>query len=141
MSEIRLNKPLSDVDIVLRLAIVGLTLGTAYIHLTLGGMLFTLTAFGFGVFAVALVIPIALAERFRWLLRLGLIAYTVSVIGGWVLDGARYDVAYLTKAIEGALVGLLAIDFVRRDGNPLERLGELIRPRTTRPPGPASGQA
>jgi plastocyanin len=110
----RLTRPLSDGDIVLRLAVVALTLGTAYIHLTLGGLLFTLTAFGYGLFAVALVVPLALADRFRWLIRLGLIAYTLSVIAGWVLDWPRYDVAYMTKAIELVLVALLAIDLGRR---------------------------
>ena len=47
--------------------------GTAYIHLTLGGLLFTLTAVGYVRAALALVIPLAIADRFRWLIRLGLI--------------------------------------------------------------------
>jgi hypothetical protein len=141
MSETKLSRPLGDADIVLRVAILILALGTAYIHLTLGGLLFTLTAFGFGGFAVALIAPIALAERFRWLLRLGLIGFTLSVIGGWVLDGARYDVAYLTKAIEIALIGLLAIDFARRDGSPIERVRDELRSLLGRPHGPASGRA
>jgi hypothetical protein len=119
---------------------VGFTLATAYIHLTLGGLLFTLSALGYGAFAVALVVPIALAERFRWLIRLGLIVYTLSVIGGWVVDGARYDVAYLSKAIEVALIALLAIDVARRDGNPIDRIRDVIR-SLTRPHGPASGRA
>jgi hypothetical protein len=137
MSETRFSRPRSDTDIVLRVAIVALALATAYIHLTLGGLLFALTAFGFGAFAVALVLPVALAERFRWLVRLGLIGYTLSVVGGWVLDGPRYDVAYITKAIELALVGLLVIDVARRDGNPIDR----IRLEMGRPHGPASGRA
>jgi hypothetical protein len=136
----RLSRPLSDADIVLRLAIVALTLATAYIHLTLGGLLFTLTAFGYVGFAVALIVPIGFAERFRWLVRLGLIAYTLSVIGGWVVDGARYDVAYATKAIELALVALLAVDFARRDGNPIDRVRREIRALLVRPHGPASGR-
>jgi hypothetical protein len=141
MSETKLSRPLGDADIVLRVAIVALALGTAYIHLTLGGLLFTLTAFGFGGFAGALIAPIALAERFRWLLRLGLIGFTLSVIGGWVLDGARYDIAYLTKAIEVALIGLLAVDFARRDGNPIERVRHEVRSLLARPHGSASGRA
>jgi hypothetical protein len=141
MSETKLSRPLGDVDIVLRLAIVALTLATAYIHLTLGGLLFALTAFGYVAFAVALIVPIALAERFRWLLRLGLIGYTVSVIAGWVVDGPRYDTAYVTKAIELALVALLAVDFARRDGNPVERIRQLLWTVVARPHGPASGRA
>jgi hypothetical protein len=128
MSETKLSRPFGDVDIVLRVAIVALALGTAYVHLTLGGLLFTLTAFGYGAFAAALIVPVALADRFRWLLRLGLIGYTLSVIGGWVLDGARYDVAYFTKASELGLIALLAVDFARRDGNPITRIRRLLRP-------------
>ncbi len=141
MTETNLRRPLGDVDIVLRAAIVALALGTAYIHFTLGGLLFTLNALGYGAFAVSLIVPIALAERFRWLLRLGLIGYTLAVIGGWVLDGARYDVAYFTKAIEVALIALLAVDFIRRDGNPTERIRHEIRSLLARPQGPASGRA
>ena len=126
MSETRLSRPLGDIDIVLRVAIVALALGTAYIHLTLGGLLFTLTALGFGAFAVALIVPIALAERFRWLVRLGLIGFTLGVIGGWVVDGARYDVAYISKAIEVALIALLMVDFARRDGNPIDRIRDAV---------------
>ena len=59
-------------------AIVGLTLATAYIHLTLGGLLFTLNALGYFTAAVAMVVPLALAVRFRWFVRLGLMGYQVS---------------------------------------------------------------
>ena len=41
---------------------------------------------------------------------------------GWLLIGPRYDVAYLAKAIEIALIALLAVEFVRYDGNPLAAL-------------------
>ena len=37
---------LRPLDVIIRIAIVGLTLGTAYIHSTLGGLLFTLNAAG-----------------------------------------------------------------------------------------------
>jgi hypothetical protein len=141
MSESRLSRPLGDVDIVLRVAIATLALGTAYIHLTLGGVLFTLTALGFAAGAVALVVPLALAERFRWFVRLGLIGYTLSVIVGWVLDGARYDVAYISKAIELALIALLAIDFARRDGKPIEVIRREVRALLSRRQGPAAGRA
>jgi hypothetical protein len=141
MSGTRLSRPLRDADIALRIAIVALALGTAYIHLTLGGRLFTLTAIGYAAFALALVVPIAVAERFRWLIRIGLIGYALSVVGGWVIDGPRYDVAYFTKAIELALIALLTIDFARRDGNPVERIRREIRALLIGPHGPASGRA
>jgi hypothetical protein len=120
---------------------VALALSTAYIHLMLGGLLFALTAFGYGAFAVALLAPIALAGRFRWLIRLSLAAYTLSVIVGWLLDGPRYDVAYITKAIEIALIALLAVDFARRDGTPIGRIRREIRSLLARPRGTASGRA
>jgi hypothetical protein len=141
MSGTRLSRPLRDADIALRIAIVALALGTAYIHLTLGGRLFTLTAIGYAAFALALVVPIAVAERFRWLIRIGLIGYALSVVGGWVIDGPRYDVAYFTKAIELALIALLTIDFARRDGNPVERIRRETRALLIGPHGPASGRA
>jgi hypothetical protein len=106
-------------DVVIRAVIVGLTLATGYIHLTLGGLLFTLNGLGYGVAAIAMVIPLGLAIQFRWLIRLGLIGYAAAAIIGWYLTGPRYDVAYLAKAIEVGLIVLVAVDFVRHDGNPI----------------------
>ena len=65
-------------DVALRALIVALALGTAYIHSTLGGLLFTLNAIGYVTAAVAMVIPLALAVRFRWVVRLGLIGYATT---------------------------------------------------------------
>jgi hypothetical protein len=113
------DRALGPVDIALRIGIVGLTLGTAYIHSTLGGLLFTLNALGYLVAAVAMVIPLALAVRFRWVVRLGLIGYAAMTIVGWAIQGPYYSTAYVAKAIEVALIVLLAIDFVRIDGNPI----------------------
>ena len=67
-------------DVALRALIVALALGTAYIHSTLGGLLFTLNAIGYVTAAVAIVIPLALAVRFRWVVRLGLIGYAATTI-------------------------------------------------------------
>ena len=107
--------PLRRSDLVIRLAIVGLTVATGYIHATLGGLLFTLNALGYVVAAIAMVVPFGLAIRFRWFIRLGLAGYAAATIVGWYLMGPRYDVAYLAKAIEIALIVLLAIDFRRMD--------------------------
>ena|SRR5438477_9061173 len=112
-------------DVILRIVIVGLTLATGYIHLTLGGLLFALNGLGYAVAAVAMVIPFGLAIRFRWLIRIGLIGYAATAIVAWYLTGPRYDIAYLAKGIEVALIGLLAIDFVRHDGSPLAVLRRL----------------
>ena len=113
------DRPLGLTDIVLRVAIVGLVLATAYIHSTLGGLLFTLNATGYLVAAVALVIPIALAVRFRWVVRLGLIGYAAATIIGWAIQGPYFMTAYIAKAIEVTLIILLAVDFARMDGNPV----------------------
>ena len=106
-------------DILIRSGIVALTIATGAIHLTLGGLLFTLNGLGYLVAAVAMVIPLAIAVRFRWLVRLGLIGYAATTIVGWYLMGPRYETAYVAKAIEIALIALLAVDFRRHDGNPV----------------------
>jgi hypothetical protein len=107
-------------DVVIRAAIVGLTLATAYIHFNLGGLLFTLNAMGYVTAALAMVVPLALAVRFRWVVRLGLIAYAMTTIIGWAIQGPYYSTAYIAKAIEIALIALVAIDFARLDGNPVD---------------------
>jgi hypothetical protein len=106
-------------DVAIRAAIVGLALATGYIHSTLGGLLFTLNAVGYATAAVAMVIPLALAVRFRWFVRLGLVAYAMTTIIGWAIQGPYYTTAYIAKGIEVALIVLVAIDFVRMDGNPV----------------------
>jgi hypothetical protein len=106
-------------DVVIRAAIVGLALATGYIHSTLGGLLFTLNAVGYAVAAVAMIAPLALAVRFRWVIRLGLIGYALATIIGWAIQGPYYQTAYIAKAIEVALIVLVAVDFARMDGNPI----------------------
>lgn len=140
MNEPRTGRPLNDADIVLRVAIVASTLATASIHLTLGGLLFTLNGIGYLVGAVAMVAPIGIAVRYRWLIRLGLAGYAATTIAGWVIDPVFYSTAYLAKAIEVALIALLAIDFTRRDGSPIERIRHAIRSLPAPPRGPASGR-
>ena len=120
------DRSLSPVDVALRLAIVGLVLSTGYIHSTLGGLLFTLNALGYLAAAVALVIPLAVAVRFRWFVRIGLIGYAAATIIGWAIQGPYFTTAYIAKAIEVAIIALVAIDFARMDGNPLAVIkGEL----------------
>jgi hypothetical protein len=110
---------LRPLDVVIRIAIVGLTLGTAYIHSTLGGLLFTLNALGYLVAAVAVVIPLGLAIRFRWFVRIGLMGYAATAIVAWAVQGPYYSTAFIAKGIEVALISLLAVDFARMDGNPI----------------------
>lgn len=111
--------PLRASDVAIRVAIAGLALATGYIHLTLGGMLFTLNAIGYATAAAAMIVPLALAVRFRWGVRLGLIGYAATTIIGWAIQGPYYQTAYIAKGIEVALIVLVAIDFARKDGNPV----------------------
>lgn len=106
-------------DVLVRGVIVALTLATAYIHSTLGGLLFTLNAVGYMVAAVAIVVPLSIAVRFRWVVRLGLIGYAATAIVAWAVMGPYFSTAYIAKAIEVALIVFLAVDFVRHDGSPV----------------------
>jgi hypothetical protein len=107
-------------DVAVRVGIVALALGTGYIHSTLGGLLFTLNAAGYLVAAAAMIVPLALAIRFRWLVRLGLVGYAATTILGWAIQGPYYSTAYLAKGIEVALIVLVVVDFVRHDGSPVD---------------------
>lgn len=120
------HRPSRSLVVAVHASIVGLTLATAAIHASLGGLLFTLNAIGYTVFAVALVLPGPLA-RARWLVRYGLIGFTTATILGWVAFGARFDLAYIDKAIEAALVGLLLIESWAVDGGPLVVLRRVRR--------------
>ena len=131
MSEARSNRSLSRGDIVLRAAIVALALSTAWIHLNLGGLRFTLNALGYFTLAIAMIAPIAIAVRYRWLIRLALAGYAATTIVAWAIEGPYYSTAYLAKAIELALIALLVVDIARRDGNPVGRLRHEVRSLTT----------
>lgn len=119
-------RPNSSTGLLVRAAIVGLTLATGWIHLTLGGLLFTLNGVGYMVAAAALVLPIGLAVRFRWFIRIGLVAYAAASIVGWYLTGPRYDVAYMAKAIEIGLILLLGVEVRAYDGNPIRHIQHLL---------------
>jgi len=106
-------------DVGLRAVIVALAVATGYIHSTLGGLLFTLNAVGYATFAVAMIVPLALALRFRWAIRLALIGYAATTIVGWAVQGPYFTTAYIAKAIEVALIVAVAVDFARMDGDPV----------------------
>ena len=114
------DQGLTVAGVALRFIIVTLTLATAYIHSTLGGLLFTLNATGYVVAAAAMVVPLSLAIRYRWFIRLGLIGYATMTIVGWAIQGPYYSTAYLAKGIEAALIFFLLVDFLRADGNPVK---------------------
>ncbi len=104
--------------VALRSMVVVLTLATAAIHASLGGMLFLANAAGYAALALGMVAP-GPAARWRWLIRLALIGFTAATIGGWIAFGARFDLAYIDKAIEVALVGVLLLEQWRSDGGPV----------------------
>jgi hypothetical protein len=102
----------------IRIGIVALTLATAQIHASLGGPMFTLNAIGYAVFALAMVLPGPIG-RIRWLTRYALAGFAATTIVGWLAFGARFDLAYIDKAIEVALIGVLLIESFVIDGGPL----------------------
>ena len=62
-----------------------------------------------------MVLPGPLAQ-FRWLIRYALIGFAAATIGGWLMFGARFDLAYIDKGIEVALIGLLLVESWALDG-------------------------
>jgi hypothetical protein len=103
---------------VLRGGVVFLTLTTAAVHASLGGVLFTLNAIGYATFAVAMMLPGRIGE-IRWLVRLGLLGFTAATIGGWILFGARFPLAYIDKGVEAVLVTFLLLELWLEDGGPI----------------------
>jgi hypothetical protein len=93
--------------------ILELTVATALIHLTLGGMLFTLNGLGFlglgAAYLASAVLPIRLVQRLRWLPRVGLAGYALVTIGAYLLMGPYIALGWIAKAIELAIVRLVAV--------------------------------
>lgn len=120
MSAITRHQPqaTTPLTIALRIGIVALTLATAQIHATLGGLMFTLNAIGYATLAAAMVLPGPIG-RVRWLTRYALVGFTATTILGWLAFGARFDLAYIDKAIETALIGLVLVESWVIDGGPL----------------------
>ena len=109
---------------ILHAGIVGLTLTTAAIHASLGGPLFTLNAIGYAGFTLLMILPRPFAAA-RWLVRLALLGFTMATIGGWILFGARFGLAYVDKSVEVVLVLVLATDIWLEDGGPVGILHRL----------------
>jgi hypothetical protein len=102
-------------------AIVELTLTTAYIHFSLGGTLFLLNAAGYVALAAAVaftaLVPHPFLARLAWLPRLGLAGYTLLTIGAYLVVGPYFALGWVAKAIEVAILILLAADTIRRYGS------------------------
>jgi hypothetical protein len=121
-------------------AIVELTLTTALIHLSLGGLLFTLNGLGYLGLAAAVVVttvvPHRLVQRFAWLPRLGLAGYAATTIGAYLAIGPLFALGWVTKAIELAIILLVAVDLLRVHGS-WRGVGSAIR-ASLRPRSPGS---
>ena len=102
----------------LRVGIVVLTLATAQIHASLGGLMFTANAIGYAALAAAMVLPGPFGQL-RWLMRYALIGFATTTIVGWLAFGARFELAYIDKAIEVALIGLVLAESWLVDGGPI----------------------
>ena len=123
----------------LTLVIVELTIATGYVHLTLGGPLFTLNGFGYlalaGAYLIGAAAPISIVERFSWLPRIALAGYAVVTIGAYLLTGTYFALGWITKGIEVAIVGLVAVDLLRAFGDPDGLRTAVIRSLTQRAGG------
>jgi hypothetical protein len=107
---------------ILTAAIVGLTLATAYIHLSLGGLLFTLNGLGYlglaGLVVIGAAAPSPLVARFSWFPRFALAGFAAVTIAAYLVMGPYFSLGWIAKAIELALIGLLAVDVFRVYGSP-----------------------
>jgi len=103
--------------VALTTGIVGLALVAGAIHLSLGGLMFTLNGLGYFALAAAFVVGAAISHplvvRFSWLPRVALIGYAAASIVAWLVMGGRYDLAYVTKGVEVALIVLVILDIYR----------------------------
>jgi hypothetical protein len=109
--------------LVLTAAIIELTLTTAYIHYSLGGVLFTLNAAGYVALALGVAVTalfrFGIIGRFSWLPRLGLAGYTALTIGAYLVIGPYFALGWVAKAVEVAILTLLAADAALTYGSPL----------------------
>ena len=113
------------VQLATRGPLVLLTLTTAAIHASLGGWLFAMNAVGYSSLATLMIVPGPIG-RYRWLVRLALLGFTTATIGGWVMFGGRFWLAYIDKAVELAVVAFLAIELLAIDGGPREIATRLV---------------
>ena len=99
-----------------QIGIVILALATALIHFSLSilmgklDLLFTLNGLGYLSFLAALFLPLPIISRYRPLVRIMFIAYTLVTIAMWFAFGERNALGYTDKLIEVALVALLVLD-------------------------------
>lgn len=103
---------------VVRWGIIISTLATAFIHLYLvtvlwangmSGTMFILNGLGYLGLLGALLLPVPFLARFRPLVRIVFILYTLVTLLAWVFVGERSLIGYIYKIVEAALVIFLWI--------------------------------
>jgi len=127
----------SRIDIALRVTVAALALANGWIHSQLGGLMFTLNAIGFVVLAVALIAPVWPAPQVRFLTRLAVAGYAAATATGWLLFGARYDMGYLSFALDIAIMVVVAADSLVADGSPITIAKKLVHLGSRFVPGAA----
>src|SRR6188508_548488 len=68
-------------------------------------------------------IPHPLVARFSWLPRIGLAGFTAVTIGAYLIIGPYFTLGWVAKAVEVAILTLLAADVLRVYGS----FGGLVR--------------
>lgn len=109
--------------VVLTTAIVALTAATTNIHLGLGGVMFTLNGLGYlglaGLIVIGAAAPFPLVKRFSWFPRVALIGYTAMTIAGYLIIGPYFNLGWIAKGIEVALIAVLVVDIFRVYRSPM----------------------
>jgi hypothetical protein len=102
----------TSANLVLRVGIVALTLGTALIHLSLNfpDPGFVLSGLGYLTLLAALYLPVPQVSRYRDVVRWVLVGYAALTILLWILLGDRTAIGYTAKAIEATLIALLLLE-------------------------------
>ena len=102
----------ASTNIILRIGIIVLTLGTAFTHMSLNfpDPVFILNGLGYLTLLAALYLPIPALRPYRRLIRLVFIGYTALTIFLWVLFGYRATIGYVNKINEVALIILLLLE-------------------------------
>jgi len=99
-----------------QVGIVILGLATALIHFSLMlimgqfSLLFTLNGLGYLSLLAALFLPIPIFRKYRPIIRMIFLFYTLLTIFLWVLVGSREMIGYVDKVIEVVLAVLLWLD-------------------------------
>jgi hypothetical protein len=101
------------VDPLLLVLVAGLTLATAYIHYWVGGTMLVLNAAGYMGLLAGVALTALVLRRALPLVLMALAAYAGATIVGWLVIGPYFDVAYLAKAIEVALISSIGVYLLR----------------------------